>query len=352
MCLRLFALLLCCTITSLAQSESPDYLDDALLPMPTNGSKVGTRQPLAPYSTYRIKITSPYNLKPVYSESQGNYETDIQIDGKTLRALSFDESSDGHISNLEFLYRGHGKPIYIGFIGNRYKEIETAQVYIYAEGWLEGIWRERFSGLWKSYGDMFVICLILIPIGFSVGVYLNKWNRQIKAEEKKVEEEREALIVNSHNKSLELMREIDRRAQQKAQEILTRNNDELQKKIVYWRTRAFTESYFLNAELRQNYAVANREKIINELEKEWAQEFLEIAQDMSLANALREEEPGVMHWIQARQEVVNIAHNLTWTTHPVIDAYFEEVPNAPQIIIADEMEEAEKGTKRRVRKNA
>jgi hypothetical protein len=157
-------------------------------------------------------------------------------------------------------------------------------------------------------------------------------------------------MLNTHNKSLELMREIDRRAQQKAQEIMARNYDEMQKKVMYWRTRAYTESYFLSPDLRQHFAVANREKIIDDLEKKWAQEFLEIAQDMPLAKALREQEPGVMHWIQARQEVVNIAHRLTWTSHPVIDATYEEVPNGPQIIIADELEEAEAATQKRARK--
>jgi hypothetical protein len=34
-----------------------------------------------------------------------------------------------------------------------------------------------------------------------------------------------------------------------------------------------------------------------------------------------------MHWIEARQDVVNIAHQLNWSTQPVIDAYFEEVPD-------------------------
>jgi hypothetical protein len=345
MSLRVFALLLCCSVTTLAQTESQDYLDESSLPLPTNGSKVRTPEPLAPFAPYRIRITSAYNLRPVYSESQENYETDIQIDGKSLRALSFEQGTDGHVSNLEFLYRGHGKPIYIGFGRDHYKEIENAQIEIHIEGWFEGVWRERFERTWRAYGDLIVAFLIMFPIIVATGIYFGKQRQKVRVEEKKAEQERQALMLSNHNKSLELMREIDRRAQQKAQEIMTRNYDEMQQKIMYWRTRAYTESYFLNPDLRQHFAVANREKVINELEKKWAQEFLEIAQDLPLAKALREQEPGVMHWIQARQEVVNVAHRLTWTENPVVDAVYEEVPNGPQIIIADELEETETAAK-------
>src|SRR5262245_44116003 len=118
----------CCLINSFAQTESQDYLTDASLPLPTNGTKVRTPKPLAPYTTYRIKITSPYNLRPVYSESQENYESDILIDEKFPRAISFDEGTDTHVSNPEFIYRGYGKQIYIGFTRNHYKEIEQAQI--------------------------------------------------------------------------------------------------------------------------------------------------------------------------------------------------------------------------------
>jgi hypothetical protein len=338
--LRVFALILCCTITSFAQTESQDYLSDVSLPLPTNGSKIRTPKPLAPYTTYRIKVTSPYNLKPVYYESQGNYETDILIDGKFLRTISYHEGSDSHIGDLEFLYRGYGKQVYIGFTRDHYKEIERAQIQIYAEGWMQRVWRERFSRSWRAYGEFLVGCLIMIPILLSVGFYLNRWSQRNRAEEKKLEMERQALILNSHNKSLELMREIDQRAQQKSNELITKNFDELQKKIMYWRTRAYTESYFLSADLRKSYAAANRDKIINDLEKEWTREFLEIAQDLALGKALKEQEPGVMHWIEARQEVVNIAHQLTWSTQPVIDAYFEEVPGQ---VILDEAQEQEQG---------
>jgi hypothetical protein len=349
MCLRVFALLLCCSFNALAQTESQDYLEEALLPLPTNGSKVRTPLSLAPYQSYRIQITSAYNLKPLYSESQGNYETDIQIDGKSLKAFSFDQGPDGHLGNLEFIYHGHGKPIYIGLAKDHNQEIESAKIEIYAEGWLARVWRERFSRTWQSYGELIVAFLIVFPIVVATAIYFGKQRHRMKIEEKKAEKERQALMLNTHNKSLELMREIDRRAQQKAQEIMGRNFDDLQKKMMYWRTRAYTESYFLNPDLRQHFAVSNRERIINELEKEWAQEFLEIAQDLPLAKALREQEPGVLHWIQARQEVVNIAHRLTWTANPIVDAYYEEVPNGPQIIIADEVEEAERAAQGRRR---
>src|SRR5262245_66017820 len=110
MSLRVLALLFCCTITSFArtQTESNDYLQESLLPMPTNGSKVRTPQPLAPYASYRIEITSPYNLKPVYYEGQDSSENDVLIDGKPLKAVSFDEGTDGYISDLNFLFRGSG----------------------------------------------------------------------------------------------------------------------------------------------------------------------------------------------------------------------------------------------------
>jgi hypothetical protein len=335
--LHVFALIMCCSITSFAQTESQDYLTEASLPLPTNGTRIRTPKPLSPYTIYRIKVTSPYNLKPVYYEGQGNYETDIMIDGKFLRTISYDQGSDGHISNLEFLYRGYGKQVYIGFTKDHYKEIERAQVQIYAEGWMQRIWRERFSRSWRSYGEFLIGFLILVPIVLSVGLYLNRWSQRNRAEEKKLEMERQALILNAHNKSLELVREIDHRAQQKSNELVAKNFDELQKKILYWRTRAYTESYFLNADLRKSYAAVNRDKIINELEKEWTREFLEIAQDLALGKALKEQEPGVMHWIEARQEVVNLAHQLTWSTQPVIEAYFEEVPGQ---VIPDEAEKS------------
>src|SRR5262245_59766170 len=124
MSLRVVALLFCCTITSFAQAqtESNDYLQESLLPLPTNGSKVRTPQPLAPYASYRIEVTSPYSLKPVYYEGQETSENDVQIDGKSVRAVSFDEGSDGHVSDLNFLFRGYGKPITIGFGKDHYKE--------------------------------------------------------------------------------------------------------------------------------------------------------------------------------------------------------------------------------------
>jgi hypothetical protein len=330
----------CCAVTSFAQTESQDYLVDASLPLPTNGTKVRTPKPLAPYASYRIKITSPYNLKPVYAESQGNYESDILIDGKFLRALSFDEGTDSHVSSPEFVYRGYGKQIYIGFTRDHYKEIEQAQIQIYVESWMQRVWRERFSRGWRSYGEFIIGFLILIPIILSAGLYLNKWSQKNRAEEKKLEMERQALILNAHNKSLELMREIDQKAQQKSSEIIARDFDDLQKKIMYWRTRAYTESYFLNSDLRKSFAALNRDKIINELEKEWTREFLEIAQDLTLGKALKEQEPGVMHWIEARQEVVNLAHQLTWNPQPVIDAYYEEVTG--QVIHDEGQGEAEK----------
>ncbi len=349
MWLRILVLLLCSTIYSFAQSGRQDYLDNSLLPLPTNGSKVRTPLPLAPYVTYRIEITSPYNLKPIYSERQDSYETDIQIDGKTLRARTFNESSDGHLGNLEFLFHGHGKPIYIGFGRDYQTDIESAQIHIYIEGRLQKVWRQVFSRAWNAYGGWVITCLLIIPIIVVSVNHYRKWIRNIRAEEKKEERERQALVLNTHNKGLELMREIERKAQQKAQELIARNYDEMQKKIMYWRSRAYTESYFLNPELRHNFAVANKEKIVNELEKKWAKEFIEIAQDLALAKALREQEPGVMHWIQARQEVVNIAHKLSWTNNPVIDAYFEEMPDSCQIIIADEFEEAENPARSRAR---
>ena len=148
MSLRVFALLFCCTITSFAQTESQDYLQDSLLPLPTNGSKVRTPQPLAPYGSYRIVITSPYSLKPVYYEGQEVYENDIQIDGRSQKALSFDEGADGHISSLEFIFRGSGKPVTIGFGKDHYKELESAQVHVYVENWRQRIWRERFARRW------------------------------------------------------------------------------------------------------------------------------------------------------------------------------------------------------------
>jgi hypothetical protein len=313
--------------------------------MPTNGSKVRTPQPLAPYSSYRIKITSPYSLKPVYSEGDEAAENDVQIDGKLLKAISFEQGADGHVSNLEFIYRGYGKPITIGFGKDHYQELESAQVHIYPEKWTQRLWRERFAGIWGGYAEWIIASLILLPFVGLAGVQLNRRYQKNKSEERKAERERQAVILNSHNKSLEVMREIDRRAQQKAQEIMAKNFDDLQKKIMYWRTRAYTESYFLNPELRQNYAMTNREKIINELENKWSQEFLEIAQDLPLAQALRDQEPGVMHWIMARQDVINLAHSHTWTAQPVIDAYYEIDGEGSQII-AVESEETETATRR------
>ena len=349
MCLRVFALLICFSTDTFAQTTSQDYLHDAFLPVPTNGSKVGTAQPLAPYTTYRLKITSTFDLKPLYSENQGNYQSDIQIDGRTLRAVSFDESSDGHLGSLEFLFHGYGKPIYIGFVKDHHNNIESAQVHIYVEGKWQKIWRESFSRTWRDYGDWILVGLVISPFILMTWYYFSRRNRKLRAEERDAEKERQALILNSHNKRIELIREIDRKAQQKAREMIARNYDELQKKIFYWRSRAYSESYFLNPDLRHNFAVANRERIINELEKKWTQEFLAIAQDLELAKALRDQEPGVMHWIQARQEVVNIAHQLTWANHQVIDAYYEEMPDTPQIIIVDEVEEAEKAAHGRIR---
>src|SRR5262245_529277 len=223
MSLRVFALLLCCTITSFAQGEPQDYLGESVLPMPTNGSKVRTPQPLAPYASYRIKITSPYNLRPVYFEGQETAENDVQIDGRSFKAISFEESTDGHISNLEFIFHGYGKPITIGFSRDHYQELESAQVQIYPEKWRQRVWRERFERIWTGYAEWIIGTLLLLPIMGLAGVQLNRRYQRIRAEERMAERERQALILNSHNKSLEVMREIDRRAQQKAQEIMGKN---------------------------------------------------------------------------------------------------------------------------------
>lgn len=343
MSLRVCTLLLLWSVSTVAKAQAQDYLDESILALPTNGTNVRTPRPLAPYDVYRIKVSSPYDLRPAYSENQGVSENFILVDGKTFNPIAFTQENDGHLGNIEFLYRGLGKPISIGLQRDFHKEVETAVVEIHVETLLEKIWRQQFSRVWQEHGDLIAAGLMVLPAIAAIGWYLTRRNRRTRAEERRAEKERLALVMNSHNKSLEVMREIDRRAQQKAQEVVLKNYDELQRKVMYWRTRAYTESYFLNPELRHNFAIANRDRIISELEAKWAHEFLEIAQDLPLTKALREQEPGVMHWIQARQEVVNLAHNMAWAAHPVIEAYFEEVSSTTPIIIVDEFEEAEQG---------
>ncbi|MCI0665350.1 MAG: hypothetical protein L0220_30175 [Acidobacteria bacterium] len=330
MALRVFSLIICCfSISSLVAAQGRDYLDKSLLSLPTNGSKIRTPKPLAPFTAYRIKVTSSYNLKPVYLESGKVFQSDIVIDGKSYQAISYNQESDGHISSVEFLYRGAGRPIHIGFGNNHAGEIQSAQVEIYIEGYIKQVWREEFYEIWKSYGNwILATALALLPITISLSYFLKR-RKRMKDVVLREEKEEQAMIINSQNKRLELMREIDRRAQKKVQEIMARNHDELQRKVMYWRTRAFTESYFLNPELRQNFALANRERIINHLEEKWSQEILEISQDLPLAVALREQEPGVLHWIHARQEVVILAHKSTWSVHPVVEAYLDEPAPAP-----------------------
>jgi hypothetical protein len=340
--LRKIAFFFCCSFVSLTASAQPrDYLDKSLLSLPTNGSKVLTPKPLAPYTSYRIRVTSPYNLRPVYPESRDKFKTDIVIDGKSFKAISLDLESDGHLGSIEFLYRGLGKPIYIGFEKDHHQEIESAHIEIYVEGWLAGLWREEIGGNWRDHTDWIAAGIMLVPIITSLGVYFVKRRQKIKALERREKREQQALILNTQNKRLEIIKEIDKRAQQRAQEIIARHYEELQKKVLYWRARAYTESYFLNPDLRQNFAIANRDRIISELEGKWSKEVLEIAQDLQLAKTLREQEPGVMHWIYARQEVVSIAHQLAWTGRPVVDAYFEEVPNYLKIVDAGDLDGTE-----------
>jgi hypothetical protein len=332
MALRLVSLLICYwSLSSLAAAQGPDYLDKSLLSLPTNGSTVRTVKPLAPLTTYRVRITSSYNLKPVYFERGNDFHSDILIDGKTIQAISFDHESDGHISSVEFLYRGAGRPIHIGFGKNHTDEIESAYVKIYLEGYLKELWREEFYSTWKSYGNWILTVILTLPLIALALVYLSKRRKQKKDLEWREEKEEQAMIINAQNKRLELMREIDRRAQKKVQEIMIKNNDELQRKLMYWRARAFTESYFLNPDLRQNFALANRERIINSMEEKWSKEILEISQDLPLAIALREQEPGVLHWLHARQEVVILAHKSAWSIHPVVDAAIEENSDNHQI---------------------
>jgi hypothetical protein len=329
MALRVFSLIICLfsipSLPSLVAAQGRDYLDKSLLSLPTNGSKIRTAKPLAPFTAYRVRVTSSYNLKPVYLESGKVFQSDIVIDGRSYQAISFHQESDGHISSVEFLYRGAGRPIHIGF-GNNHA---GAQVEIYIEGYLKQLWREEFYEIWESYGNwILTTALTLPPITISL-IYFLKRRKRMKDVVLREEKEEQAMIINSQNKRLELMREIDRRAQKKVQEIMARNHDELQRKVMYWRTRAFTESYFLNPELRQNFALANRERIINHLEEKWSQEILEISQDLPLAVALREQEPGVLHWIHARQEVIVLAHKSTWSVHPVVEGYLDEPAPAP-----------------------
>src|SRR5262245_12065103 len=331
MALRVFSLLCCSFLTSLVNAQGQDYLDKTLLSLPTNGSTVRTAKPLAPFTAYRVRITSSYNLKPVYFESGNNFHSDILIDGKSYQAISFTQESDGHLSSLEFLYRGAGRPIHIGFANNHAEEIESAHVEVYIEGYINQLWREDLYAIWKAYGYWIVTAILTIPLMIFSFLYLSNIRKRKKNVEWRAEKEEQAMIINSQNNRLELMREIDRRAQKKAQEIISRNYDDLQRKLMYWRTRAFTESYFLNPELRQNFALANRDRIINCLEEKWSQEILEISQDLPLASALREQEPGVLHWIHARQEVVILAHRSAWSVHPVVDAYLEEAPDPLQI---------------------
>jgi len=344
MTLRVFLLIICCcSISSLTAAQGRDYLDTSSLALPTNGSKIRTTKPLAPFTAYRVRITSSYNLKPVYFESGKELQSDIVIDGKSFPAISYNQESDGHISSVEFLYRGAGQPIHIGFGNNHAQEVRSAQVEIYVEGYLKQLWREEFFGIWKSYANwILALALVLPPTTISL-IYFLKRRKRMKDVELREEKEEQAMIINSQNKRLELMREIDRRAQKKVQEIMARNHDELQKKVMYWRTRAFTESYFLNPELRQNFALANRERIINNLEEKWSQEILEISQDLPLALALREQEPGVLHWIHARHEVVILAHRSTWSVHPVVEAYLDEPAPAENLQIGDANNKLHKG---------
>lgn len=332
-------LLLCLLLLILAgqgQAQTPGYLGNLSIPFPTDGTQVRTSAPLAPYVTYRIKITALSNLKHIYQEYPEGYNSFVVIDGQLLKAVIFDQESDGFVSNLEFIYRGNGKMISIGLSENKRDLLSDVQLEIFVESWVQRLWREQFRHIWIEYGIALIVAALVLPIlSLMILMYLKRTDR-MRAEEERSEAARRTFLLESHNKRIEVMREIDIRAHQRAQELVIQNHDELQKKIIYWRTRAFTESYFLNVDLRHQYAYANREKIINQLEKEWTQECQEIAQDLPLIKAMREHEPGIIHWIQARQEVVYLAHNMAWKEHKVIDAFFEDIPET-EIIIADEL---------------
>ncbi len=319
------------------QAQAPGYLGKLSIPFPTDGTQVRTSAPLAPYVTYRIKITALSNLKHIYQEYPEGYNSFVVVDGQLIKAVIFDQESDGFVGNLEFLYRGNGKMISIGLSEDKRDLLSDAQLEIFVESWIQRLWREQFRHIWTEYGMALVVAALVMPVLLLLlFLYLKRTDR-MRADEERAEAARRTFLLESHNKRIEVMREIDVRAHQRAQEMIKQNYDELQKKIIYWRTRAYTESYFLNVDLRHQYAHANREKVINQLEKEWAQECQEIAQDLPLMKAMREQEPGIIHWIQARQEVVYLAHNLAWKEHKVIDAYFEEIPET-EIIIADELD--------------
>lgn len=319
-------------------AAAQNYLEKLSVPLPMDGTVIRTPGPLAPYITYRIKLSSPSNLAHIYREMPEGYISYIVIDGNLQKSVIFTEESDGFVTDLEFVYRGQGKPIEIGLSENRSKLIESVQVEMFVETWMQRLWREQVRGIWKEYSTLLTLIGMLLPIAaVLLYLYFQRTDR-LRAEEEKAEAARRVFLLESHNKRIEVMREIDQRANQRAREIAAKEFNELQKKVMHWKTRAYTESYFLNHDLRHQYAYANREQIINELEKVWAKECLEIAEDLPLLNALREQEPGVMHWIQARQEVVHIAHNMSWKEQKVIDAWFEDVPET-EIITADEFEE-------------
>lgn len=332
--------LLVLALTPSVLAQAPSYLDNLSMPFPVDSTQVRTTRPLAPYITYRIRLTSPSDLRHIYQEYPEGYSSYVVIDGQLQKAAIFGQESDGFVNDLEFVYRGSGRPITIGLSENREKLIDSVQLEITVETWFQRLWREQLRGIWTSYGSIVIISAFLLPLVILLLFFYFRRTDRLRAEEFKAEAARRTFLLESHNKRIEVMREIDRRAQERANELFASKNYDLQKKIMYWKTKAYTESYFLNHEMRHQYAYANRDRIISELEKEWAEECLEIAQDIPLITALREQEPGVMHWIQARQEVVYLAHNMAWKEHKVIDAYFEEVPET-EIIIADEIEAEE-----------
>lgn len=317
---------------------------------PTDGSQLKLQQSLAPYKAYRIIITSPYNLKPAYSEARGNFIGDFQIEGTNLKATYTNETSDGYISHLEFVYRGTGKPITIGLANNHSKEIVQANVTIRSEGWYEAVFREYLKPFWERYDIHIISTLLIVPGLYYLWIYFLRRRQHIRVFEKKAELKKQSLVLNSHTKSLELMREIDKKAQQKADELMQRNYDELQARVVFWRTRAYTESYFLNPDLRKNFVFANRERILTELEPLWSDEMMEIAQDLTLVKQLQEHEPGVLQWLQARHEVIGMAHKLTWLPDTSIEADFEEVQDTFRVVVVDDADIHQNETKRQRRK--
>jgi hypothetical protein len=122
------------------------FLSSGVFTLPTTGAEFRTPQPLAPYKTYRIQISSPYDLSPLqrvrfkkiagiwlqFTEEYDRESSGILFDGEPAESFERGEetrdSLGTHISKLVFFVQGKGEALRLRTAADYPSVIKNARV--------------------------------------------------------------------------------------------------------------------------------------------------------------------------------------------------------------------------------